>query len=178
MSYDLNVFVPPREGALREEWQQALARSGLVTLINPDFDPEKQEGYLSWSLQVASPEAFRFAPLYPAKAVEAGFELTVRPAEIDEDEWKTASPAVLDKLDDAADVWTFRTPHGGKPADFRLLWFAAATLAELTDGVLQDPQEDRSFTGKEALAEAEFQADRFEEDQRDDWQESAAFDGW
>jgi hypothetical protein len=178
MSYDLHVFVRSLPGDLRGAWQDALARSGLVTLIHPDFDPEKQDGYLAWSLQVANPDAFRFASQYPATAVEAGFELEVHPAEIDDDEWKTASPAVLDKLDEAERTWTFRAAHHGKPADFRLFWFAAATLAELTDGVLQDPQEDRSFTGKEALAEAEFQADRFEEEQRDEWQASTAFDGW
>jgi hypothetical protein len=178
MSYDLHVFVPPFQGHLREEWQKALAKTGLVALIDPDFVPEGHDGYLSWSLRVASQEAFRFAALYPAEAVEAGFELSVRRAELDDEEWKTASPAVLDRLDAAETMWTFGTAHAGKPADFRLLWFAAATLAALTDGVLQDPQEDRSFAGKEALAEAEFQADRFEEEQRDDWQASNAFDGW
>ena len=72
----------------------------------------------------------------------------------------------------------FSTPYGCKPEDFRLQWFAAATLAQLTGGVLQDPQEERSFLGEETLPEAEFQANKFEEDQDAEWPESPAFDGW
>jgi hypothetical protein len=178
MSYDLSVYARSLPNDLRAEWQAALAASGLVVELQPDFDPANQAGYLAWKLQPATPEAFRYASLYSTKAVEAGFELTIRPADIDLDDWKTAAPEVLDRLEEAEHAFSFSNPHGCAPADFRLQWFAAATLARLTDGVLQDPQEDRSFTGKAALAEAEFQADQFEEGQRDDWTASTAFEAW
>lgn len=178
MSYDLLVFVPSVKDSLRDTWPKAIAKAGLMVELHPDFDPAKQEGYLGWKLQVADADAFRFASLYAPKAVEAGFELNIQDADVDLDEWQTASPAVLDRLEAAESVWTFSNPHGGRPADFRLLWSAAAALAELTDGVLQDPQEDRSYTGKEAVEEASFQADKFEEEQRDDWAKSEPFTAW
>jgi hypothetical protein len=178
MSYDLLVYVPSLPNGLRTSWPAAIGKTGVTVELHPDFDPDKQAGYLGWKLQVTNPDAFRFASLYAKTAVEAGFELNIQPAEVDLDDWQTASPSVLDRLESAEEVWTFSNPHGGRPADFRLLWSAAAALAELTDGVLQDPQEDRSYAGKEATEEAAFQSDKFEEEQRDDWAKSEPFTNW
>jgi len=178
MSYDLSVFASAVPEDLRTAWQDGLAAVGLKAELQPEFDPETQDGYLAWKIQVAAPDAFRFASLYPTTAVEAGFDLTISDADIDLADWKTAAPDVVKRVTVAERVFVFSTSHGCTPADFRLQWFAAAVLARVTDGVLLDPQEDHSFSGKDALVEAEFQADKFEEEQRSDWTASPAFQGW
>ncbi len=178
MSYDLLVYTSSIPDGLRDQWPAAIARSGLIAEVSPEFDPAKPDGYVAWKVSVADPEAFRFASNYGTKPVEAGFELLTRDSEFEPDDWKTAAPDVVERVEEASQTWVFSNPHGGKPADLRLQWFAAATLAQLADGVLLDPQEDQSFLGEAALAEAAFQADKFEEEQRDDWTESTAFEGW
>lgn len=178
MSYDLRVFAKTLPETLRTTWPLALARSGLVAEVQPDFVATEYDGYLSWKLRVASAESFRFAARYPASDFEAGFEMTVSPADVDLEEWKTAAPEVVRCVEAAEYMVAFSSPHDCSPAEFRLQWFAAATLAQLTDGAVLEPQEERSFTAQEALAEAEYQSDKFEEDQRDDWTESPAFAGW
>jgi hypothetical protein len=178
MSYDLLVYAPSLPDNLREQWQAALAACGLLAEVQPEFVRAEQSGTLAWKFGIANPDAFRFASLYPPFAVDAGFDLTVRPAVIDLAEWKRAPADVVARVSDAAYEVVFSNPHACTPADFRLQWFAAATLTQLCDGVLLDPQEERSFLSKQALAEAEFQAEKYEEEAESDWPTLAEFQGW
>lgn len=178
MSYDLFVFSAALPENLRDRWPKALAQSGLVAEIQPDADLEHPSGYLAWKIRVASADAFRYADLYPTSAMEAGFELRASPADVDLADWRTAAPDVVKRISSAEHVFAFSSANDCTPTEFRLLWFAAATLAGLTDGVLQDPQEERSFNAEDALEEAAFQADKFEEDKRDEWTASPEFVAW
>ena len=97
MSYDLFVFAPALPADLRGAWQAALAATGL------ECDPAgvrsaDQSGYLAWKFRVANKDVFRTAPLYPTHAVDAGFELAIRPSQVDLADWKTASPEVVKRI--------------------------------------------------------------------------------
>jgi hypothetical protein len=179
MSYEKHVYpsiVPPNLAPL---WVEALRNRGLEVAFHPEFDPLRwDEGFLPCRLTVQS-GAFPGAERFGSSALETGFEFSAitdadEKAELlnDYEEEMEAEGAplpedLLDRLKAAPAIFTLS--HGGfgwTAAEFRVCWFAAATLAELTKGLLFDEWADGECHGycspEQALTYAAASSDRYE----------------
>jgi hypothetical protein len=98
------------------------------------------------------PGAFPAASRYGAMAILCGFELDVS---------VPSTPAARTGVETRR-YFSFRTPSSRSVADLRVQSFAAATLAVICEGLVEDPQQGASFRGDRAIANATREAAEYE----------------
>ncbi len=153
MSFDLAVFAQRVPQDLIPAWTQALAAHGLTVEFHPSFDGHVWGGgFLPIMVTSIAPGAFPAAHRYSAPPFVCGFELTVSDLEA-----SSGHPGGV-----PGRYFELRTALGRSVADLRLQCFAAATLAIVTGGTVEDPQQDASFEGQEAIRNAAREADEYE----------------
>jgi len=152
MSFDLSVQAYRVPSDLRADWARALAEHGLMVGFHPAFDPAHWTGGLVPATLRATPGAFPAAARYGSNRVLCGFELDVS---------IPRTPAAREGRE-ARRYFAFRTAAGRTVADLRLQCFAAATLAILSEGLVEDPQQGASFGGQRAIENARREADEYE----------------
>jgi hypothetical protein len=168
VSFDLFVYAPGLPADLISQWQQQLARHGLICHFPPGFQFSPwADSYVPVRVQV-TPGAFPLAGRYGTHPLLAEFELEVAPSTSEYfAEWKATTlqdipPTTRPYLERAIQCLYFRTGAGRTPLDLRLQYFAAATLAVITDGVIHDLEEGEYFVGEAALVHAAYMANAYE----------------
>jgi hypothetical protein len=184
MSFDLFVYAPPLPANLIPLWEAALARYWLICSFYPGFHPiTTHDSFVPIQVRVV-PDAFPLADRYGAASLYA--ELEVYCEDVAGEyfaEWRARAfqyaPATLHPyLEQAACCLYFRTAAGRTLIEFRLQYFAAATLAILTNGLVDDPQTGCYLVGADAIQKATAEADTYEaRADPDDWQ-LPLFTGW
>lgn len=181
VSYSVDVFAPFLPKDCGSTWREALTPHGLTVEVYPGFNAATWQGGCVPFRVVAVEGAFPAAHRYGQVPVVAGFEVAFLPVDADElNDLLSEAPAELrDRLRATTIAAHFRTAMGRTVADLRLQCFGAATLAEMTGGVLLDPQEGRYYSGRDALGYAARESEAFESNPVSprDW-ELVAFPGW
>jgi hypothetical protein len=175
MSTDVMVYVPKLNKNLLPKIRSRLADFGMDCEFHPEFsfDQESDEGFLPIKMQVRSQNA----DLYGNIAVLTGFELSIEDYDYDAEQLdkqrESQKPGFLAKLfgkkvtskeepgfvarnefDDVLktchkqiSIFIHASPTGG----YRIGMYFAAILAELTDGIVYDPQADEYFDSRAAI---------------------------
>jgi hypothetical protein len=184
MSFDLFVYVPTLPDDLIPLWEAQLAHHGLICSFYPGFHPTTTpDNFIPVRVQVV-PGAFPQADRYGTAPLYTELELDYEDASGEYfPEWQASAlryaPANLHSyLEQASCCLYFRTAAGRTLIEFRLQYFAAATLAVLTNGLVDDPQAGQYLVGADAIQKATVEADAYEaRADRDDWQ-LPVFNGW
>jgi hypothetical protein len=152
MSFDLGVQAHRVPLELLTDWPRALSEHGLQVIFHPAFDLMQWAG--GWVPATLRPtrDAFPAAARYGSNRVVCGFELDIA---------IPRTPAAREGRE-ARRYFAFRTAAGRTVADLRLQCFAAATLAILSEGLVEDPQQGASFRGERAIENARREADEYE----------------
>jgi hypothetical protein len=184
MSFDLFVYAPSLPTDLIPLWEAQLAHHGMICTFYPGFHPVAMPMvFLPIQVQIM-PDAFPRANHYGLSPLYTELELDYEDA-LGEyfPEWKTTAlryaPATLHPyLQQASCCLYFRSAAARTLIEFRLQYFAAATLAVLTTGILEDPQAGKFLVGAEGLERARVEADAHEARAApDDWM-LPQFTGW
>ncbi len=161
MSVDLTVYMQGLPDDLGSKWARAMAEWGMECKPASNCLTEGDIGFVPWICVESSQDASEDAKPVRDRAFEAGFELSVGPfdskaylVELQAGHNGQDDQAVIEAIRLARIEARFRTSSSRSPADLQLQWFAAATLAILADGVLEDPQAGRRYVGRAALLEA------------------------
>jgi hypothetical protein len=153
MGFDLIVMANRVPQDLPRAWEGALAQAGYGCTFDPSFKGVTWPGgFLPITIREIRSGLFPAAHKYGPLPFWCGFELDVRPAEPPQE--KAGSGEHY--------YFSLSTSMGRTVADLRLQCFAAATLAAITSGVVEDPQQDAAFEGEEALANAAREANEYE----------------
>lgn len=184
MSFDLFVYVPNLPDNLVPLWEAQLANHGLICSFCPGFHPRTTiDSFISVRVQVV-PGAFASAAHYGVAPLYTELELDYQDASGEYfPEWQAAAlryaPTSLHSyLEQASCCLYFRTAAGRTLIEFRLQYFAAATLAILTNGLVEDPQTGPFLVGADAIQNATVEADGYEARAApEDWQ-LPLFNGW
>jgi len=126
MSVDLFVKFTSLPSDVKSKWESALSTLGFEVEFHPDFDSVTWLGGLLPARMLAVDPALQTN--YGKLPIIAGFELYL-----------------------SKDSAHLTTSMGRTMADLRLQCLAAATLASITDGKYEDPQEGKSYSGDKAL---------------------------
>lgn len=162
MGFELSVAGRAPTPDLAQRWQTSLAAYGLLCEFHPDFSFGMWSGgFLPIKLSVV-PNSFPLADRYGTDPVVCGFEFSEHANS--DSHHPTEPPELFERLQDAIRLYEFRTAMGRNVGDLRLQCFGAAALAELTGGVVYDPQQGQYFFGAEAVANAAREADEYEAD--------------
>jgi hypothetical protein len=184
MSFDLFVYVPSLPANLIPSWEAQLARHGLSCSFYPGFHPSTAPDYfIPVQVQVV-PGSFPFADRYGTAPLYTELELDYEDATGEYfSEWRATAlkyaPAPLHTyLEQASACLYFRTAAGRTLIEFRLHYFAAATLAFLCNGLVDDPQAGEYLLGADAIHRATVEADSYEARAApNDWK-LRLFNGW
>ncbi|MEU7904892.1 hypothetical protein [Actinoplanes sp. NPDC049118] len=125
MGFDLVVVTKQRPADLVPRWEEALAGQGLQVEICPGFSLTSWSGFLPFRLESA-PSSLLGMDL--AAPIVTGFELQIHRREV-----------------------TFTTRYPTLAAEFVMQCLGAATLAALTGGTYEDPQQGERYSGPDAL---------------------------
>jgi hypothetical protein len=168
VSIDLDVFVvrPPKD--LRSRWQEAFADCGMNCEFRPDFDPATWKGGDFVAKIQVSEDGFPGSKFYGERPFVAGCGMDMyRAPEFDEqrEDLLTRCPRPFQaKLKKAKAMCFFTTSMGRGPEAWRFQIFAAATLANVTGGILFDPQGGIFHPAEEAIELAEREAGRMDQE--------------
>jgi len=197
MSYEKHVYPRYVPSDVMPLWAAVMARFGLDVQFHPAFTLTSWGGGYVPCRLVVREGAFETAERYGTVALSAGFEFdaTIDPAE----KALVIADYVREMKDDGtplprALVRTLRASpailaftHGGfswTTAEFRVCWFAAAALAEVTGGLLFDEwhggQGPAYVDGRTALRNAAERSLEFElsPDRPPDSWDIPPFHGW
>jgi hypothetical protein len=136
MSFDLSVYLECSRLPTIEEWAAAISREGFPLTFPESVDLPSHTGYLPAVL----------------KDVETGFELLVRVLDPSEELPEMPGNQTL-----PADADVYFCCHGID--ECLAASIAAAVLANMTDGMYDDPQRGEAFSGREAVARARRELD-------------------
>jgi hypothetical protein len=162
MGFDLSVIGREATPNLVERWQASLATYGLLCEFHPEFEFGAGDGgFLPIKLTVV-PGSFPLAERYGTEPVVCGFEFYEHPYSYKGE--PDGPPELVERLRQAVRRYAFWTGARRSVADLRLQCFGAATLAELTGGVVNDPQQGLYFFGPAAVANAAPEASEYESD--------------
>jgi hypothetical protein len=129
MSVKLWVFLRDSDVPTQSAWQDSINRSSLHLLL-PEFSPRDLTGFLPCSIDGAECGFEYFLDF--SRDVMDGQEPDEEDEHEDEDELRTA-------IGDRDRVIQLVT-HGGRKIDSQAQIFAAASLANMVNGVFYDPQ--------------------------------------
>ena len=141
MSYDLSVHLDTKRMPTPQEWQTAIAQHGFQLSIDTDFDVSELSGCLPC--------------VYQGK--EGGFEYCYRildNQELNEREVPQGLPCEIGF-----------SARAGFREEFLSAVISAAVLAEITEGLVVDPQEGRSHESTHAVRWAKEIESSFNSDQ-------------
>ncbi len=130
VSMELHVFVASAEVPGREKWQERLDASNFPTVLAEAFDPAADRGFV--------PVTFGGAA--------TGFEFSLG----DASSITAAYPHAVQRIGGRDLCATFT--WSGAVDELASAFSAAASLADLADGVYFDPQDDEFLLGSEAIA--------------------------
>jgi hypothetical protein len=127
MSVDLIVYLRRSAMPSPSAWQQAIRATGLPVELDHDFDPDTFSGFLPCRLRgTASGFEYFAGRLSPAEAAEVGAPL-------------------------GSDFSVTLATHSDLK-EFACSAVAAGALAQISGGLLVDPQSGESFTAGDAVA--------------------------
>jgi hypothetical protein len=184
MSFDLFVYVPTLPSDLIPLWEAQLAHHGLICSFYPGLHPVAwPDNFIPVQVGVV-PAAFPLADRYGSAPLAADLELYYEDSTGEDfPEWRTsafqyAPPAIHPYLEQASCCLYFRTAAGRTLIEFRLQYFAAATLAVLTSGVVDEPQAGQYLVGANAIKQAALEADTYEARADPEEWRLPLFNGW
>jgi hypothetical protein len=168
VSFDLDVYAVRCPKDLRTRWQRAFADCGMICEFRPDFDPQTWSGGDFIAKIEVSEDGFPGSQLYGERPFVAGCGMDMyRSPEFDEerDDLLGRCPRALQaKLKKAKAMCFFTTSMCRPPEAWRFQFFAAATLAKVSDGILYDPQPAVFHTGEKAVKLAERAAESMDKE--------------
>ena len=178
MSFTLIVFIPSIPQDLAEGWPMEIAKYGDTVEPYPGFSSDWRGGVLFFRM-IVQPDALPPSSHYGLDAVLAYFELYYEDAEFLNEMIEEAPAEFKILIKNAQYCGALITSAGRTPADWRLQYIAAATLAVITGGVLFDPQQDAYFTVDTALSNAIRAIGQYEANKKtpEEW-EMPLFTGW
>jgi len=182
MAFELSVLGRAPTPDIVTSWQARLAAHGLLCEFHLGFAFGSWEGGFLPIKLVVIPGAFPLAERYGPAPILCGFEFDIHPVS-DVHLPSRGAADLLERLRKADWHYYFRTTIGRNVGDLRLQCFGAATLAELTHGLVFDPHQGAYFVGPAALANAAREADSYEDNSSEphQWQHPLAddpTDGW
>ena len=168
-SLDLIVFISKPGSDFKEKWIDELAKYDLVVEIHPEFDIDNQSGFLPYKLKVPVGSKHIESEKYQGKTLLTGFELDISPFKYDEF-FQYSSEEEMDKLPDDYKTkmkncdlnFMIEVKASQNTSEYRMAWFAAATLISLFDGILTDPHTGINYEGKDAINKAIEMSNKFE----------------
>ncbi|HVE57269.1 MAG TPA: hypothetical protein VNB22_10610 [Pyrinomonadaceae bacterium] len=172
MSFELSVHTPEILTNLESSWLKALSEEGLICEFHPSFSVNSWGGGLLPEKVQILKNSFPTSNKYGEDPLLAGFELDVDAYEKSVFEINETSQIEVCRF------FFFRTAMRRSVIDLRLQCFAAATLANMLNGVVIDHQAGENFTGQEALKNAERESKEYEDFYEKNFSELALFDGW
>lgn len=173
MSYDINVFIPMLSNNLLPNWlKQLQEKSQLHCEFHPDFSFAEHSGVVPCKVQTSLPTlpiAYQNIDLFTS------FDLFIYDShhEFLQDIPEELLPKINEMLYELV-----ISMSADNSLEFRLGWYAAATLTLTTDGVLYDPQTELYFNPTTVLKAAERIVAEFENClESEDWR-LHKFTGW
>lgn len=146
MSIDLNVYVKKIPSDIEAKWIHAAQKRGVICELRPGTELFAENETGPWLKVISLPESFKRTEPGKPLLVGFGFEFWAKEALSDTDE----IPA---SVGDFIYCCNFRTSAGRSFLDAYFQFLMAISLAEVTDGVLEDPQSGDCFENAESLAE-------------------------
>ena len=126
MSINLAVSLPARRLPIPEYWQEAITRHGFELELDTDFDPTTFAGYLPCKY----------------KGVETGFEYY----------YEGATSTVARPFESADyQIIEINFITHSEQREYVAAAIAAAVLTEMSEGSLEEPQDETSYSGEEAI---------------------------
>ncbi len=154
-SFDLNVKIPKPNSDFLELWKAEMERIGLEVEFHPNFDINNQTGFLPFKIIVTDSS---FTTKYGKGEWLTGFELYI--SDFDKEDYFSfhepedleSIPENIKKIYDKAELdFYFSANPNNNTAEFRMTWYAAATLTKLYDGILEDAYSGKNYTANNVV---------------------------
>jgi hypothetical protein len=186
MTFCLQVFTKNSVNNLKTRWIDSLALHGLNVDFSPSFDPDKRTYQLvEVKVVVASDDSFKHAKWYTCRTLVARLSMEVSPFRGAIDlPMSTVNLIDLEsrsRIECATLCYEFCNIGSPSVIDYRIQWYLASTLAELSDGVMYNMDLELSvgiYSSKSAVLQAKRMAEIFEQPRLHKCLDLETFKGW
>ena len=180
--FDLNVKIPKPGSNFIELWKQEMKKIGLDVEFHPNFDINNQRGFLPFKIVVIDSS---FTNKYGNGEWITGFELYISDFDrqdfysyYEPEELKSIPNNVKEIYDNAELDFFFSVNPENNTADFRIGWYAAATLTKLYNGILEEAYSGKDFTAENVIETAISKTKKAEDELPEDKWNLNKFVGW